>query len=47
MVCIAVPDPLLKADPAYAEADLVLGALTELDEEVLRSVGVDSGRIAR
>jgi sugar-phosphatase len=40
MACIAVPDRLLQGDPAYAEADVVLGALTELDERVLRSVGV-------
>ena len=39
MRCIAVPDPLLAGDPAYAEADVVLNALTELDEGVLRSVG--------
>ena len=42
MVCIAVPDPLLKGDPAYAEADVVLDALTELDERVLRAVGRES-----
>ncbi len=40
MRCIAVPDPLLRGDPGYGEADLVLGALTELREPVLRSLGV-------
>ena len=40
MRCIAVPDPLLGGDPGYGEADLVLGALTELREPVLRSLGV-------
>jgi beta-phosphoglucomutase-like phosphatase (HAD superfamily) len=43
MLCIAVPDPLMEGDPAYAEADLVLGALTELDEGALRSVGTGNG----
>jgi mannitol-1-/sugar-/sorbitol-6-/2-deoxyglucose-6-phosphatase len=43
MLCIAVPDPLMEGDPAYAEADLVLGALTELNEGALRSVGTGNG----
>jgi pseudouridine 5'-phosphatase len=29
MRCVAVPDPLLAADPRYGEADLVVGSLTE------------------
>ena len=40
MRCVAVPDPLLAADPRYREADLVLGALTGLDEAALRRLGV-------
>lgn len=40
MRCIAVPDPLLVDDPRYREADLVLAALTELDEPALHSLGV-------
>jgi mannitol-1-/sugar-/sorbitol-6-/2-deoxyglucose-6-phosphatase len=40
MRCIAVPDPLLAADPRYREADLVLGSLTGLDEAALRRLGV-------
>lgn len=40
MRCVAVPDPLLAADPRYREADLVLGSLTGLDEAALRRLGV-------
>ena len=40
MRCVAVPDPLLAADPRYREADLVLGSLTGLDEAALRWLGV-------
>jgi HAD superfamily hydrolase (TIGR01509 family) len=40
MRCVAVPDPLLAADPRYREADLVLGSLTRLDEAALRRLGV-------
>jgi len=40
MRCVAVPDPLLAADPRYREADLVLESLTRLDEAVLRRLGV-------
>lgn len=40
MRCIAVPDPLLAADPRYREADLVLESLTGLDEAALRRLGV-------
>jgi len=40
MRCVAVPDPLLAADPRYREADLVLESLTRLDEMVLRRLGV-------
>jgi len=39
MRCIAVPDRLLAEDPRYAEAQLVLGSLDELDEVRLRSLG--------
>jgi HAD superfamily hydrolase (TIGR01509 family) len=38
MSCLAVPDPLLAGDPRYHHADLVLAALTELDEPVLRTL---------
>ena len=38
MTCVAVPDPLLTGDPRYRRADLVLPALTELDEPVLRTL---------
>jgi len=38
--CVAVPDPLLAGDPGYRQADLVIGSLTALDEEVLRRLGV-------
>ena len=40
MRCVALPDPLLAADPRYHEADLVLESLTGLDEAVLRRLGV-------
>jgi len=40
MRCVAVPDRHLAGDPRYREADLVLGSLRELDEEVLRTLGV-------
>lgn len=40
MRCIAVPDPLLAADPRYREADLVLESLTALDEAALQRLGV-------
>ncbi len=39
MRCIIVPDPRLRADPALAEADLMLDTLAELDADVL-GVGV-------
>jgi mannitol-1-/sugar-/sorbitol-6-/2-deoxyglucose-6-phosphatase len=40
MTCVAVPDPLLAADPRYRGADLVLRSLTDLDEAALRRLGV-------
>jgi len=40
MRCLAVPDPLLAADPQYREADLVIGSLTELNDTALRRLGV-------
>jgi mannitol-1-/sugar-/sorbitol-6-/2-deoxyglucose-6-phosphatase len=40
MRCIAIPDPLLGADPGFREADAVLPSLTSLDETALRSLGV-------
>jgi sugar-phosphatase len=40
MRCVAVPDPLLAADPRYREADLILASLTRLDEAALRRLGV-------
>jgi sugar-phosphatase len=40
MRCVAVPDPLLAADPRYREADLVLESLTGVDEAALRRLGV-------
>jgi sugar-phosphatase len=40
MRCVAVPDPLLTADPRYRRADLVLRSLTDLDEAALRRLGV-------
>jgi sugar-phosphatase len=40
MPCVAVPDRHLAGDPRYRAADLVLGSLRELDEAVLRSLGV-------
>lgn len=43
MRCIAVPDPLVAGDPRYAEADVVLGSLTDLDEGMLGFVGVRGG----
>ena len=39
MRCVALPDPLLAADPRYREADLVLESLTRLDEAALRRLG--------
>ena len=40
MRCVALPDPLLAADPRYREADLILESLTGLDDAVLRRLGV-------
>jgi HAD superfamily hydrolase (TIGR01509 family) len=40
MRCVAVPDPLLTADPRYREADLVIPSLTELNDTALRLLGV-------
>jgi sugar-phosphatase len=40
MRCVAVPDPLLAADPRYRQADLVLESLTGLDAAALRRLGV-------
>lgn len=40
MRCVAVPDPLLTADPRYREADLVISSLTELNDRALRLLGV-------
>jgi sugar-phosphatase len=40
MKCIAVPDPLLRTDPGYHQADLVLPSLAMLDERALRLLGV-------
>jgi mannitol-1-/sugar-/sorbitol-6-/2-deoxyglucose-6-phosphatase len=40
MRCVAVPDPLLAADPRYREADLVIPSLTELNGTALRLLGV-------
>ncbi len=40
MRCLAIPDPLLAADPRYREADLVLASLDRLDDEVLDALGV-------
>jgi sugar-phosphatase len=39
MRCVALPDPLLAADPRYREADLVLESLTGLDDAALRRLG--------
>ena len=38
MRCVAIPDPLLAADPRY-RADLVLPSLALLDELALRALG--------
>ena len=40
MRCVAVPDPLLAADPRYRQADLVVGSLAELNDAALRRLGV-------
>jgi mannitol-1-/sugar-/sorbitol-6-/2-deoxyglucose-6-phosphatase len=40
MRCIAVPDPLLAADPGYRDADAVLPSLRSLDETALCLLGV-------
>jgi mannitol-1-/sugar-/sorbitol-6-/2-deoxyglucose-6-phosphatase len=40
MRCVAVPDPLLTADPRYRQADLVISSLTELNDSALRLLGV-------
>ena len=40
MRCVAVPDPLLAADPRYREADLIVGSLTELNDTALRRLRV-------
>jgi mannitol-1-/sugar-/sorbitol-6-/2-deoxyglucose-6-phosphatase len=40
MRCIAVPDPLLAADPRYRQADLVIDSLTDLNDTALRQLGV-------
>lgn len=40
MRCVAVPDPLLAADPRYQDADLVIGSLLALGVAELRLLGV-------
>jgi sugar-phosphatase len=40
MTCVAIPDPLLRTDPGYRQADLILPSLTMLDEQALRLLGV-------
>ena len=40
MRCVAVPDPLLSADPRFDAADLVLDSLTAFDQTVLRRLGM-------
>jgi sugar-phosphatase len=40
MRCLAVPDPLLAADPRYREADLVLSSLERLDDQAVRFLGL-------
>jgi len=42
MRCVAVPDPLLAADPAYRDADLVIPSLTALDGAALRRLGLSA-----
>lgn len=44
MRCLAVPDPVLEADPGYRVADMVLPTLKLLDEHVLCQLGVASLR---
>lgn len=44
MRCLAVPDPMLAADPRYRHADMILPTLTPLDESVLRRLGVSPAR---
>lgn len=41
MRCLAVPDPILAADPQYREADAVLPTLAVLDEHTLQRLGID------
>ncbi len=43
MRCVAVPDPLLAAHPAYRDADLVIPSLTALDGAALRRLGGPAG----
>ena len=40
MRCVAVPDPLLAADPRFDTADLVLDSLTAFGQTELRRLGV-------
>jgi len=40
MRCLAIPDPLLAADPRYREADLVLPSLACLDDRARRVLGL-------
>jgi mannitol-1-/sugar-/sorbitol-6-/2-deoxyglucose-6-phosphatase len=40
MRCVAVPDPLLAADPRFCAADLVIPSLTALNDTALRRLGV-------
>ena len=46
MRCVAVPDPLLAADPRYREADLVIPSLTALDNTALQLLGVRTNQVA-
>lgn len=39
MRCLAIPDPLLAADPCFRQADAVLPSLRSLDETALRNLG--------
>jgi mannitol-1-/sugar-/sorbitol-6-/2-deoxyglucose-6-phosphatase len=42
MRCLAVPDPLLAADPRYRDADLVLPSLERLDDQAVRFLGLEA-----
>ena len=42
MACIAIPNPMFPPGDALAEADLVIGSISELDEAAVRQARIST-----